>query len=143
MNTSIVSPARMRYSMFVHYVQNYRQTPHRCCCRLLAALHCSIISKSRQILMMCAVSILVGTPRIAVDSSAGTVFTKTSSIQSTYPYLFTVLLYSDTVRCPGDNSIRLGRTDALRQNSTTTNARRMSYRYTGFMLYQALCGVQR
>ena len=42
-----------------------------------------------------------------------------------------VLLYSDTVRCPGDNSIRLGRTDASRQNSTTTNARSMSYRYTG------------
>ena len=54
-----------------------------------------------------------------------------------------VLLYSDTVRCPGDNSIRLGRTDASRQNSTTTNARSMSYRCTGVMLYQALCGVQR
>ena len=54
-----------------------------------------------------------------------------------------VLLYSDTVRCPGDNSIRLWRTDASRQNSTTTNARSMSYRYTGVMLYQALCGVQR
>ena len=40
-----------------------------------------------------------------------------------------VLLYSDTVRCPGYNSIRLGRTDASRQNSTTTNAR------TGVMLY--------
>ena len=23
------NPARMRYSKFVHYVQNYRQTPHR------------------------------------------------------------------------------------------------------------------
>ena len=54
-----------------------------------------------------------------------------------------VLLYSDTVRCPGDNSIRLGRTDASRQNSTTTNARSMSYRYTRVMLYQALCRVQR
>ena len=54
-----------------------------------------------------------------------------------------VLLYSDTVRCPGDNSIKLGRTDASRQNFTTTNARSMSYRYTGVMLYQALCGVQR
>ena len=40
-----------------------------------------------------------------------------------------VLLYSDTVLCPGDNSIRLGRTDASKQNSTTTNARSMSYRY--------------
>ena len=54
-----------------------------------------------------------------------------------------VLLYSNTIRCPGDNSIRLGRTDASRQNSTSTNARSMSYRYTGVMLYQALCGVQR
>ena len=54
-----------------------------------------------------------------------------------------VLLYSDTVRCPGDNSIRLGRMDASRQNSTTTNVCSMSYRYTGVMLYQALCGVQR
>ena len=54
-----------------------------------------------------------------------------------------VLLCSDTIRCPGDNSIRLGRTNASRQNSTTTNARSMSYRYTGIMLYQALCGVQR
>ena len=54
-----------------------------------------------------------------------------------------VLLYSDSIRCPGDNSMKLGRTDASRQNSTTTNARSMSYRYTGVMLYQALCGVQR
>ena len=54
-----------------------------------------------------------------------------------------VLLYSDTIRCPGDNSIRLERRDASIQNSTTTNARSMSYRYTGVMLYQALCGVQR
>ena len=54
-----------------------------------------------------------------------------------------VLLYSDTVLCPGDNSIRLGRTDASRQNSATTNARSMSHRYTGVMLCQALCRVQR
>ena len=54
-----------------------------------------------------------------------------------------VLLYSDTVLCPGDSSIRLGLTNASRQNSATTNARSMSYRYTGIMLCQALCGVQR
>ena len=53
------------------------------------------------------------------------------------------LLYSDTIPCPGDNSIILGRTDASRQNSATTNARSMSYCYTGVMLCQALCGVQR
>ena len=54
-----------------------------------------------------------------------------------------VLLYSDTVLCPGDTSIRLRRTDASRQNSATMNARSMSYRYTEVMLCQALCGVQR
>ena len=54
-----------------------------------------------------------------------------------------VLLYSDTVLCPGDNSIRLGRTDASRKSSATMNTRSMSYRYTGVMLCQALCGVQR
>ena len=42
-----------------------------------------------------------------------------------------ILLYSDTVLCPGDNSIRHGRTDASRQNSATMNARSMSYCYTG------------
>ena len=45
---------------------------------------------------MCAVSILVGLPRIAASHTS-------------------VLLYADTVRCPGDNSVRLGRTDASRQ----------------------------
>ena len=30
--------ARIRYSKFVHYVQNYRQTPHRCCCLLAAKI---------------------------------------------------------------------------------------------------------
>ena len=54
-----------------------------------------------------------------------------------------VQLYSDTLRCPGEDSIRLGRTDTSRQNSTTTNALSMSYRYKEVMLYQALCGVQR
>ena len=57
--------------------------------------------------------------------------------------LDSVPLYSDTVLCPGDNSIILGRTDASRQISATTHARSMSYRYTGVMLCQALCGVQR
>ena len=52
-----------------------------------------------------------------------------------------VLLYSDTVLCPDDNSIRLGRTDASRQNSATTNEH-ISYHYTGVMLCQVLCGVQ-
>ena len=38
--------------------------------------------------------------------------------------------------------LRLGRTDAWRQNFPTTNVRSMSYRHTGVMLYQALCGVE-
>ena len=32
------SPARMRYTKFVHYVQNYREIPHRCCCLLAAKI---------------------------------------------------------------------------------------------------------
>ena len=31
-------PARMHDSKFVHCVQNYRQTPHRCCCLLTAKI---------------------------------------------------------------------------------------------------------
>ncbi|CAN0451144.1 unnamed protein product, partial [Ascophyllum nodosum] len=54
-----------------------------------------------------------------------------------------VLLYPDKVLCSGDNSIILGRMDASRQNSATTNARSMLYGYTGVMLCQALGGVQR
>ena len=41
---------------------------------------------------MCAVSILVEIPGIAAGSSAGTVFTKTSYIQYTYPYFCTTVL---------------------------------------------------
>ena len=86
-----------------------------------------------------------GLPGIAAGLSAGRLLVRFSLKRlrfslCTHTY---VLLYSDTVRCPGDNSIKLGRTDASRQNSTTTNERSMSYRYTGVMLYQALCGVQR
>ena len=32
------SLARMRYTKFVHYVQNFRQIPHRCCCLLAAKI---------------------------------------------------------------------------------------------------------
>ena len=41
---------------------------------------------------MCPVPILVGLHGIAADSSADTVFTKTSYIQCTYPYLCTAVL---------------------------------------------------
>ena len=33
------SPARMRYSKFVHYAKNCRQTPHRCYCLVAANFH--------------------------------------------------------------------------------------------------------
>ena len=39
-----------------------------------------------------------GLPGIAAGSSAGTVFTKTSSIQSMYPYLCTAVLGYSTLR---------------------------------------------
>ena len=140
------SPARMRYTKFVHFVQNYRQIPHRCCLKknqnaprpsellfagcqnstALNSLHYSIRSR-----------VEVNFVDVCGYDTRGTGFSLCTH-RATY-----VLLYSDTVRCPGDNSIKLGRTDASRQNSTTTNARSMSYRYTGVMLYQALCGVQR
>ena len=92
---------------------------------------------------MCAVTILVG--RGSPELQQVRLLVRFSLKRLRFS-LFThtcVLLYSDTVRCPGDNFIKLGRTDASRQNSTTTNARSMSYRYTGVVLYQALCGVQR
>ena len=73
MNTDRHSPATMRHSKLVHYVQNYRQTPHRCGCQnstaALNSLHCFI----RYILLMYAVSILVGLHGIAAGSSAGTI----------------------------------------------------------------------
>ena len=88
---------------------------------------------------MCAVSMLVGAPRICSRFVCWYGFHE-DVLDSVY---VPILRYSDTVLCPGDNSIRLGRTYASRQNSATTNARSMSYRYTGVMLCQALCGVQR
>ena len=101
----------------------------------LNSLHCSIRSKFEVNLIFADVCGF--DTRRASQNCSGFVF------WSTCPCFLTVLLYSDTVRCPGDNSIKLGRTDASRQNCTTTNAHRMSCRYTGVMLYQALCGFQR
>ena len=153
MNEHKHSPARMRYSKFVHYVQNYRQTPHRCCCLLAAKIPrpyprstVPLDHGSRQILLMRAASILIGAPRNCSRFVCWTRYGFHGDVlDSVYVprLLVQLLLYSDTVRGPDDNSIRLGRTDASIQNSTTTNARSMSYRYTGAMLYQALCGVQR
>ena len=52
--------------------------------------------------------------------------------------LRTAALRYSTLPGPGNNSIRLGRTDASRQNSKTRDARSMLYRRTGVMLYEAL-----
>ena len=92
---------------------------------------------------MCAVTILVGRGSPELQQVRLLVRFSLKRLRFSLCTHTYVLLYSDTVRCPGDNSIKLGRTDTSRQNSTTTNARSISYRYTGVMLYQALCGVQR
>ena len=109
----------------------------------LTSLHCSIRSRVEvNFVDVCGFDARRGSPelqrvRLPVRFSRRRL---RFSLRSTYT---PVLLYSDTVLFPGDNSIMLGRTDASRQNSATTNARSMSYRYTGVMLRQALCGVQR
>ena len=69
---------------------------------------------------MCAVTILVGRGSPELQQVRLLVRFSLKRLRfrlCTHTY---VLLYSDTVRCPGDNSIKLGRTDASRQNSTTT-----------------------
>ena len=93
----------------------------------LIELHCSIRSRVEvNFVDVCGFDARRGSPemqqvRLPVE------FSQRRLIFSLRTHTF-VLLYSDTVRCPGDNSIRLGRTDAAsRQNSTTTNARSMSY----------------
>ena len=58
----------MRYSKFVHHVQNYRHRTDVIVCWLpnstaLTSLHCFIRSRVEVILLMCAVSMLVGAPR--------------------------------------------------------------------------------
>ena len=109
----------------------------------LISLHCSIILRVEvNFVDVCGFDALRGSPelqqvRLPVRFSRRRLRFSPRTHTS-------VLLYSDTVvLCPGDNSIRLGRTDASRQNSATKNARSMSYRYTGVMLCQALCRVQR
>ena len=143
------SPARMRYSKFVHYFQNYR---HHTVPMLsfagcqnssaLTSLHYSFRSRVEvNFVDVYGFDARRGSPelqqvRLPVRFSRRRLRFSPRTHTS-------VLLYSDTVLCPGDISIRLGRTDASRQNSATMNARSMSYRYTGVMLGQALCGVHR
>ena len=138
------SPARMcvcvRYFKFVHYVQNYRHRTDVIVC-WLQKFHgfnlALLFYRSRvevNFVHVCGFDARRGSPelqqvRLPVRFSRRRLRFGTA-----------VLGYST---CPGDNSIILGRTDASRQNYATTNARSMSYRYTGVMLCQALCGVQR
>ena len=142
------SPARMRYSKFVHYVQNYR---HRtdvsfAGCQnstALTSLHCSISSRVEvNFGHVCGFDARRGSPELQQVRLPVVRFSR-RRLRFCLRTHTSILLYPDTVLCPGDNSIRLGRTDASRQNSATTNARSMSYRYTGVMLCQALCGVRR
>ena len=101
------SPARMRRTKFVHYVQNYRQIPHRSMllfagCQnptALNSLHYSIRSRVEvNFVDVCGYDTRrAGFPGIATGSSAGTVFTKTSSIQSMCPYLCAAVLGYSTL----------------------------------------------
>ena len=143
------SPARRRYSKFVYYVQNYyRHRTYVIVCWLpkfngfnLAPLFSITPRVEVNFVDVCGFDARQGSPelqqvRLPVRFSRRRLRFSPRTHTS-------VLLYSDTVLCPGDNSIRLGRTDASRQNSATKNARSRSYRYTGVMLGQALCRVQR
>ena len=94
----------MRYSKFVHYVQNYRHRTDVVVCWLpkfhglnLAPLFHYI--KGRGKFCLCVrFRCSSGLPGIAAGSSAGTVFTKMSQIQSTYPpYFFTAVLGYSTL----------------------------------------------
>ena len=101
------SPARMRYTKFVHYVQNYIQIANApmllfAGCQnstALNSLHYSIRPRvEEKFVDVCGYDTRrAGLPGIAAGSSAGTVFTKTSSIQSMYPYLCTAVLGYSTL----------------------------------------------
>ena len=142
------SPARMRYSKFVHYVQNYRHRAPMLSfagCQnstALTSLHCSIRSRVEvNFVDVCGFDARRGSTELQQVRLPLRVSRR--RLRFSLRTHTSVLLYSDTIRYLGDNSIRLGRTDASRQNSTTTNARSISYRYAEVMLYEALCEVQR
>ena len=146
----------MRYSKFVHYVQNYRQTLRRCSkknqnaprpsehppVRLLLAgcqnstalnsLHCSIISRVEvNCVDVCGFDTRRGSPEL--QQVRLLVRFPLRRLRFSLRTHTSVLLYSNTIRYPGDtgNLFRLVRTDTSRQNSPTTNARSVPYRYTG------------
>ena len=108
----------------------------------LSSLHCSIRSRVEvNVVDVCGFDARRGSPKLQQVRLPARFSRR--RLRFSLRTRTSVLLYSDTVLCPGDNSIMLERTDASRKNSATTHARSMSYRYTGVMLCQALCGVQR
>ena len=149
MKTQAQPAMRYDYSKFVHYVQNYNtdtasMLPFADCknSTALTSLHCSIRSRVEvNFVNVCGFDARWGSPEL--QQIRLPVRLSRRRLRFSLRTHTSVLLYSDTVLCPGDNSIILGRTDAQRQNSATTNARSMSYRYTGVMMCQALGGVQR
>ena len=143
------SPARIHYSKFVHYTSRTTDTAPMLAfagyqnSTVLTSLHCSIRSRvDVNFVYAYGFDARRGSPELQ-QVRLPVRFSRRRLRFSLRTQTSTVLLYSDIVLCPGDNSIRLGRTCASRQISTTTNARSMSYRYTVVMLCQALCGVQR
>ena len=109
----------------------------------LTSLHCSVRSRVEvNFVDVCGFDARRGSPELQ-QVRLPVRFSRRCLRFSLRTHTSVLLPYSDTELCPGDNSFRLGRTDASRQISAITNARSMSYRYTGVMLCQALCGVQR
>ena len=125
----------MRYSKFVHYVQNYDTAPMLSFagCQnstALTSLHRSIRSRVEiNFVDVCGFDARRSSPKL--QQVRLPVRFSRRRLRFSLRTHTSVLLYSDTVLCPGNNSIRLGRTDASRQNSATTNARNMPYRHTG------------
>ena len=68
---------------------------------------------------MCAVTILVGRGSPELQQVRLLVRFSLKRLRFSLCTHTYVLLYSDALRCPGDNSIKLGRTDASRQNLHT------------------------
>ena len=111
----------------------------------LTSLHCSIRSRVEvNFVDVCGFDARRGSPelqqvRLPVRFSR-------RRLRFTFPVYVPILLYCCTRIQYFALEITLsysGERMHTRRNSATTNARSMSYRFTGVMLCQALCGVQR
>ena len=158
-SSSTISPVKRRHKLiilrfysvlFTHCRWINTSTARQECATLslyttaLTSLHCSIRSRVEvNFVDVCGFDAGRGSPELQQVRLPVRFSRKRRLRFNLRTHITSVLLHSYTVLRPGDNSIILGRTDASRQNSATTNARSMSYRYTGVMLCQALCGVQR